>query len=125
MWFLAMVRPPAWKSTVLGSDANGRAFHVTVCIRLGFSALLGQSEWGGGSFLAEQDRLGGGMTDDKTPKVRDRAYILWELAGRPDGREHEFWARASFEIEGELERRHKTSDGMMVGGRRSTDPASE
>jgi hypothetical protein len=65
------------------------------------------------------------MTDDNTPRVRDRAYVLWELAGRPDGREHEFWAKASSEIEGELERRHKTSDGMPIGGRRSTDFTSE
>lgn len=65
------------------------------------------------------------MAEDNTPKLRDRAYILWELAGRPDGREHEFWARASWEIEGEIERQHKTSDGVEIGRRRSTDMASE
>ena len=37
---------------------------------------------------------------DNDAAVRDRAYILWELAGRPMGMEHEFWARASREIEG-------------------------
>jgi hypothetical protein len=37
---------------------------------------------------------------DNDAAVRDRAYILWELAGRPIGQEHEFWARASREIEG-------------------------
>lgn len=37
---------------------------------------------------------------DNDAAVRDRAYILWELAGRPMGREHEFWAQASREIEG-------------------------
>jgi len=37
---------------------------------------------------------------DNDAAVRDRAYILWELAGRPMGQEHEFWARASREIEG-------------------------
>ncbi|HLK70766.1 MAG TPA: DUF2934 domain-containing protein [Steroidobacteraceae bacterium] len=26
--------------------------------------------------------------------VRERAYALWEQAGRPDGRENEFWHRA-------------------------------
>jgi hypothetical protein len=37
---------------------------------------------------------------DNDAAVRDRAYVLWELAGRPMGHEHEFWARASREIEG-------------------------
>jgi hypothetical protein len=37
---------------------------------------------------------------DNDAAVRDRAYVLWELAGRPMGQEHEFWARASREIEG-------------------------
>ena len=38
---------------------------------------------------------------DRDEEVRDRAYHLWEKAGRPIGREHEFWAEASREIEGE------------------------
>lgn len=38
---------------------------------------------------------------DKDAEVRDRAYYLWEQAGRPAGREHEFWAQASREIEGD------------------------
>lgn len=42
-----------------------------------------------------------GCLEDMTKRVRDRAYQLWELEGRPWGREHEFWARASSEIEGE------------------------
>ncbi|KQT79142.1 hypothetical protein ASG54_08825 [Aureimonas sp. Leaf460] len=37
---------------------------------------------------------------DRDEEVRDRAYLLWEEAGRPSGREHEFWAQASREIEG-------------------------
>lgn len=42
-----------------------------------------------------------GSWEDTTKLVRDRAYSLWEKAGRPMGREHEFWALASMEIEGE------------------------
>jgi hypothetical protein len=38
-------------------------------------------------------------TSDLTPIVRERAYFLWEEAGRPYGREFEFWAQASSEIE--------------------------
>ncbi|MCW4116876.1 DUF2934 domain-containing protein [Aurantimonas sp. MSK8Z-1] len=40
-------------------------------------------------------------TVDYDAAVRDRAYFLWEQAGRPSGREHEFWAQASREIEGD------------------------
>ncbi len=42
-----------------------------------------------------------GCLEDMTKRVRDRAFFLWEGAGRPWGREHEFWAKASTEIEGE------------------------
>jgi len=38
---------------------------------------------------------------DRDEEVRDRAYFLWEQAGRPSGREHEFWAQAAQEIEGD------------------------
>ena len=39
---------------------------------------------------------------DRDEEVRDRAYFLWEEAGRPSGLEHEFWAQASREIEGDV-----------------------
>lgn len=42
---------------------------------------------------------------DLSEQIRDRAYFLWEKAGRPCGREHEFWAQASGEIEGDQNRR--------------------
>jgi hypothetical protein len=35
-------------------------------------------------------------------RVRERAYRLWEEAGRPSGRSAEFWQRARDEIEQEL-----------------------
>ncbi|WP_082666502.1 DUF2934 domain-containing protein [Aureimonas sp. AU4] len=41
------------------------------------------------------------VVEDRDAEVRQRAYELWEKAGRPWGREHEFWAIASLEIEGE------------------------
>lgn len=41
------------------------------------------------------------MQPDRDEEVRDRAYLLWVEAGRPNGREHEFWAQASREIEGD------------------------
>ena len=40
----------------------------------------------------------GGASGDA---IRDRAYSKWEQAGRPDGREDEFWSEAESEIRGE------------------------
>ena len=34
------------------------------------------------------------MTHDAEQRIRDRAYHLWEGAGRPHGRDHEFWEQA-------------------------------
>lgn len=38
---------------------------------------------------------------DREELIRERAYLHWERAGRPAGREHEFWAQALSEIEEE------------------------
>jgi hypothetical protein len=58
---------------------------------------------------------------DTTPMVRERAYAHWEKAGRPNGREHEFWALASAEIEGEPQLFHKNAHGAPVPARTSED----
>ena len=34
-------------------------------------------------------------------RIRERAYQLWEQAGRPDGKEVEHWLRAESEIAAE------------------------
>lgn len=34
------------------------------------------------------------MSDDREQRIRERAHALWEEAGSPQGREHEFWHRA-------------------------------
>jgi hypothetical protein len=54
------------------------------------------------------------MAYDTTPLVRERAYFLWEKAGMPRGRDHEFWAQASREIEGERDPLHKNAHGQPV-----------
>ncbi len=41
------------------------------------------------------------VIEDRDAEVRKRAYELWQAAGSPWGREHEFWAAAALEIEGE------------------------
>jgi hypothetical protein len=45
-------------------------------------------------------------TPEQTPeeRVRQRAYELWEQAGRPPGRSAEFWEQARAEVEAELPR---------------------
>jgi general stress protein YciG len=51
-------------------------------------------------------------TDDQ---IRNRAHQLWEIAGRPEGREDEFWHEAEREL--------KASNAGKVGG--GTSPDSE
>jgi Protein of unknown function (DUF2934) len=33
-------------------------------------------------------------TPERTNRIRERAYHLWEVDGRPEGREQEYWERA-------------------------------
>jgi hypothetical protein len=42
------------------------------------------------------------MSNDDEP-VRERAYILWEQAGRPDGRSLEFWLAAIHQLDAAAE----------------------
>ena len=48
------------------------------------------------------------MSDDDNGRqsveemIRQRAYILWERAGRPEGRDAEFWDQATDDITAEL-----------------------
>jgi Protein of unknown function (DUF2934) len=44
------------------------------------------------------------MSQSADDKIRDRAHQLWELAGRPEGREHEFWYEAEREIKANAKR---------------------
>ncbi|MBF8779320.1 DUF2934 domain-containing protein [Pseudomonas fulva] len=39
------------------------------------------------------------MIDDQ--KIRERAYELWELAGKPDGAEQEHWRQAVEQLKAE------------------------
>jgi len=38
------------------------------------------------------------MANDTETIIRDRAYALWEAAGRPEGHDKEFWAAAEREL---------------------------
>ena len=51
--------------------------------------------------------------------VRERAYELWDRAGRPDGRSDEFW----FTAKADFERRERTGEGQLhVLVRRRAEP---
>lgn len=39
--------------------------------------------------------------EDREEKIRVRAHELWENAGRPEGKEMDFWLQAEQEIGGE------------------------
>ena len=38
------------------------------------------------------------MADQTHEQIRIRAHQLWEIAGRPEGREDEFWHEAEREL---------------------------
>ncbi len=45
------------------------------------------------------------QTDETRPlsdTISTRAYLLWEAAGQPDGRDQEFWLQAESELNGQV-----------------------
>ena len=57
---------------------------------------------------------------DFETRIRDRAYALWERAGRPDGRADEFWGQARAE-----EARAAAVEERIDEEARESFPASE
>jgi hypothetical protein len=53
------------------------------------------------------------MNRSKEDWISQRAYSLWELDGRRDGRDFEHWAQASSEFE-RLERTKASPDGSEL-----------
>ena len=43
------------------------------------------------------------MPIDTEARIRDRAYALWEAAGRPDGHDKEFWSTAERDLANEAD----------------------
>jgi hypothetical protein len=68
--------------------------------------------------MSDQDNPWGDPNFEQA--VRETAYFLWEQAGRPEGREQEYWYRA-------LERhlRQRNADGAMGSKPRSTHQADD
>lgn len=58
-------------------------------------------------------------------KLRELAYELWEKAGRPAGRQDEFWQQAEESLaQKESPKRHVPNDDLDVAGEHSF-PASD
>jgi hypothetical protein len=38
------------------------------------------------------------MSGDREQKIRERAHVLWEAEGRPEGREHDHWREAERQV---------------------------
>jgi hypothetical protein len=47
-------------------------------------------------------RLRIGPVKDRDLRVRERAYLLWEGAGRPNGQQEQHWLMAALEIDAEI-----------------------
>ena len=47
------------------------------------------------------------MTDLSQENIARRAREMWEIAGRPEGRDEEFWFKAEEQVLGERETREK------------------
>lgn len=43
------------------------------------------------------------MAEVTDEDIKRRAHELWEVAGRPDGRDEEFWHKAEEQVRGESE----------------------
>ncbi len=54
------------------------------------------------------------MSDQIERQIRARAYELWEAAGKPEGREHEFWYQAERELTGEATDNPDESSGTFT-----------
>ena len=50
------------------------------------------------------------VMNDEEERIRQRAFELWEEAGRPEGKEYTHWIRARKEIAEEREREARSAD---------------
>jgi hypothetical protein len=55
--------------------------------------------------------------------VRERAHLIWEREGRPDGRDAEHWAQAEREIDNEATARRRAEAMTVTADDDPTRPA--
>ena len=56
---------------------------------------------------------------DREEKIRQRAHEIWEMEGRPEGRNQEHWERAHREIDA---KQNETPSGQISETRSPDDP---
>lgn len=58
------------------------------------------------------------MSHANQDQIRDLAYTLWDEAGRPDGQDKEFWARAERQLSetGEIDISETEGEVTTVAG---------
>jgi hypothetical protein len=56
------------------------------------------------------------MSHAQEDQIRDLAYALWDEAGRPEGRDKEFWSRAERQLSesGDLDISETTTDVTTI-----------
>ncbi|WP_103174715.1 DUF2934 domain-containing protein [Paracoccus sp. SY] len=57
------------------------------------------------------------MTDERTRRIQERAYSIWEQEGRPPGRDAQHWGQAEREIDVEDAARAFSSAGTTTARR--------
>ncbi|TWS97336.1 DUF2934 domain-containing protein [Reyranella sp. CPCC 100927] len=58
---------------------------------------------------------------DREERIRQRAHEIWEMEGRPDGRDQEHWERAHREIDA---KQGETPSGQANEPRSPDDPTA-
>lgn len=53
------------------------------------------------------------MPNPTEEQIRVRAHQLWDLAGRPEGREEEFWHEAERELKGGADNSDEKSETFL------------
>jgi hypothetical protein len=56
-------------------------------------------------------------------RIEERAYLLWESNGRPEGRALDYWLQAEREIVDQSEAREGSSSQEGTRRRRASEPA--
>ncbi|OZI62147.1 DUF2934 domain-containing protein [Bordetella genomosp. 11] len=82
----------AYVAKALEAAANGRL--VPDAELVGLSARIHVSRGGQLAPVGDETAPDSETKQGLEQSVRDRAYFLWERAGRPEGRADEFWHRA-------------------------------
>ena len=72
------------------------------------------------------EKAGSADSSDREERIRQRAYKLWEEAGRPEGTAQEHWERAAQDLDREDGAIHREGiAGEKPGVKSKPTPASE